>query len=227
MLGQLQIAPGRWNRVEESRLCGRTLLRASIDPEGFLGEARMRHTMRKLHRAGVIRTLLPREWDCPSWLESTGLRTVDPGPFLRAQSPELTLEVLRRQDFSPEQATVALCGRRADREMAQAACVLCGRVRHLVIDAPEGGEKLAHWLRWEFGIPILPVREPAQLAVRFQKQTKERDREPVLELYGRRPDLYGITLTMPDLPEEQRSDLDLLSVLWEWGELKKGSLKFT
>lgn len=227
MLGQLQIVPGRWNRVKETCLGGHKLLQACIDPEGFLGESRMKYTLRRLRRAGAVRTILPRGFECPAWLEATGLRTIDWAPFLRAQSPELALEALRRQDIAPERATVALCGKKVDRDMTQAACTLCAKVRHLVIAVPEGGETLAHWLRWEFGVPILPMQESAEIAMCFQPPTEERGGEPTLELYGRQPNLLGITLAAPALSEEQRENLDVLSVLWEWGELSRDGLKFT
>ena len=43
--------------------------------------------------------------------------------------------------------------------MERAALRLCGQVRRLVIEAPEGGDELARWLRRQYGMPILPPED--------------------------------------------------------------------
>ena len=136
------------------------------------------------------------------------------------------MAALDRQGIAPDRATVALRGMRADRDMALTAARLCREVRYLVIAAPRGGEELARWLRQEFGIPVLPAEEPAQLALRFHPQAPEEEQE-ALELFGLRPSLGGLRLSAPGLAEEDREDLPLLAALWERGRLDAGALKIT
>jgi len=125
----------------------------------------------------------------------------------------------------PERATVALRGVRADRDMERAAVRLCRQVRHLVISAPEGGPELAHWLRRQYGMPILPPEEGAQVAVCFEPVPSAA--EATLGLYGKMPDLEGMKLTAPELKKEDKSDLSLLFVLWKGGILQESDLKIT
>lgn len=62
-------------------------------------------------------------------------------------------QLLRREGIPPHQGTVALRGRRVDRDMVRAAEFLCSRVRDVAVSAPVGGGELAAWLRREFGAP--------------------------------------------------------------------------
>lgn len=226
MVGQLQFYPGARGRVEEERLYGLPVIRVRVDPDGWLGPRRLDRAGRRLAGRGAVRTLLPQGFEDGCWLARSGLRRVDPAPFLQAQSHALALEALRRQDRDPERAAVALCADRADRAMAQAAARLCRRVRHLVIDAPRGGDRLAHWLRWEFGVAVLPVGEEAQVTLKFQPVDVAVPGQP-LELYGHRPELGGIRPTVPALLEQEREDLELITLLWEWRKLGEDDLKFT
>ena len=156
MLGQLIYGRGGGKRAEWGDLYGLQVLRCAADPEGWLGERRLRKAGKALYRGGALRTLVPDGFSHWDLMGACGLTPVDPGPFLRSQSVPLALEALERQGEAPDRAVVALRGLRADREMARAAAALCPRVRHLIISAPRGGQELARWLRWEFGIPILP-----------------------------------------------------------------------
>ncbi|MGE4276859.1 MAG: hypothetical protein AB7E30_06730 [Lawsonibacter sp.] len=226
MLGQLKFDCRGRGKAEWSDLYGLPVLRSRTDPEGWLGEHRLRRAGRSLWRCGVMRTLVPsgfKRWDL---LEEYGLVPVEPGTFLRAQSLPLTLGALERQGTAPDRATVALRGLRADREMVRAAAQLCPRVRRLVISAPRGGRELANWLRWEYGVPILPEEEPGQVALCFHPD-KKREEEETLGLYGTNPDLGGLNVSAPELSEEDRADLPLLAVLWEGGRLDSGKLKIT
>ena len=137
-----------------------------------------------------------------------------------------TARLLERLGLAPDRATVALRGRRADRDMARTAAELCQRVRRLVVDAPSGGEELAVWLRREFGLPILPPGEEGHAALCFQEGCPRRE-EGALELYGPRPGLAGLTLSAPGLSVEDREDLPLLAALWEGGRLDPGAVKIT
>ena len=151
-----------------------------------------------------------------------GLEPVDPSPLLRACAPRLALAALDRQGMDPARAAVALQGDRADGEMARTAVRLCGQVRHLVIRAPRGGEKLALWLRREFGLPVLPPEEESQVDLCFSPGHRRG-----LELYGNNPNLSGLILRAPALREGEQSDLQLLTALWQGGKVLENTLKIT
>lgn len=225
MLGQLTYGKGGGRRTEWEDLYGLRVLRCAADPEGWLGERRLRKAGTALRKGGALRTLTPSGFSRWDLMDACGLSPVDPGPFLRAQSLPLTLETLERQGLAPDRAAVALRGLRADREMVRAAAALCPKVRHLIISAPRGGEELARWLRWEFGIPILPQGEEAQVALCFQPVESVTGTR--LELYGSAPDLGGLTLTAPSLGEGDRQDLFLMTALWEGGRLAPDGVKIT
>lgn len=226
MIGQLTLEERGSGKPRREELYGLPVLRAGADPEGWLGERRLRRAGRALHRGGIVRALAPEQFGRWEVLRACGLSPVDPVPFLRAQCTPLTLEALERRGLDPERAVVALRGLRADREMVRAAVELCPRVRRLVISAPRGGRELAAWLRREFGVPILPEEERAPVAVRFHP-AGERAEETGLALYGPHPDLAGLTVQAPALAREDRAHLPLLAVLWEEGRLERGGLKIT
>lgn len=226
MLGRLEFAAGGWGRPRRDMLYGLEVVAVRADPAGWLGEARLRRAGRGLRRSGARRALVPggfRDWPL---LEEYGLGPVDPGGLLRACCLPLAVEALRRDGVPPGRATVSLRGLRADRDMARAAVQLCGRVRYLAISAPRGGEELARWLRREYGVPVLPAEEPAQLTLRFHPGAAVGAGE-TLELYGDRPDLCGLRLSAPALAEGDREDLPLLAALWEGGRLGDGGIKIT
>lgn len=226
MLGRLEFSTRGWERPRRDTLYGLEVLTVRADPEGWLGAARLRRAGRGLRRYGAQRTLAPAAFEGWPLLEECGLRQIDPSPLVRAQCLPLTVAALDRQGVAPDRATVALRGVRADRDMALAAARLCRAVRYLVIAAPRGGEELARWLRQEFGIPVLPAEEPAQLSLRFHPQAPEGERE-ALELFGLRPSLGGLRFSAPGLAEGDREDLPLLAALWERGKLGADDLKIT
>lgn len=226
MIGQLVTAPGGRGRTEPGRLYGLNILRAETDPDGFWGERRLRRAGKNLRMGGILRVLVPGDFDRWPLLERFGLRPVEVESFVRNQSVPLTLELLERRDVPPDRATVALRGVRADRDMARTAAALCLQVRSLVVDAPRGGEELAAWLRREFGVPVLPPGEGCHAALCFHPDCPRRE-ETALELYGPRPRLAGLTLSAPRLAEGDREDLPLLSALWEGGKLGPDDIKIT
>ena len=116
--------------------------------------------------------------------------------------------------------------------MLRAALALCPRVRRLTISAPRGGERLAAWLRQEYGLPILPADAPAQAVLLLQPGAEPDAADgsalcPALTLFGPAPDLAGLRLAAPDLAQEDREALPLLSALWEGGRLGPEQLKIT
>lgn len=226
MLGRLKFSQGGRGKMESTGLYGLPVVQTRVDPEGWLGRWSMERAARTMHKAGVIRTLLPCDFEDEAWLKRWGFRRVDCAAFLQAQSPALTQAALRQRDIDPNRACVKLRGARADESMTRCAARLCRRVRHLSVDVARGGEKLADWLRWEFGVAVLPAEEPAQLSLCFQPVSPESEM-PELELFGHRPQLDGLRLWVPKLREEEQEDLELMSVLWEWGKLEEEDLKFT
>lgn len=231
MLGQLVFDGGRGG-PRRALLYGLPVLRCQTDPEGFWGERRLKRAGRSLYSGGVVRALVPPGFDRWPLLLALGLRPVDPGAFLRAQAAPLAASLLERQGLAPDRATVALRGRRADGEMLRAALALCPRVRRLTISAPRGGERLAAWLRQEYGLPILPADAPAQAALLLQPGAEPDAADgsalcPALTLFGPAPDLAGLRLAAPDLAQEDREALPLLSALWEGGRLGPEQLKIT
>lgn len=226
MIGQLILTCQGRGRTQPGRLYGLPVLRAETDPTGFWGERRLLRAGKGLRRGGAGRVLVPKNFVQWPLLERFGLRRVDPEAFVRAQSVPLALKLLERRGLPPDRAVVALRGLRADRDMARTAARLCQKVCGLVVDVPRGGEELAAWLRWEFGIPVLPPGETCHASLRFHADCPRREKE-ALELYGPRPRLAGLRLSAPGLEERDREDLPLLSALWEGGKLGLGDIKIT
>ena len=226
LLGQLTFQNRGRGRAQLEDLYGLPVLRARTDPEGWLGEGRLKRAGQTLERGGVLRTLVPAGFGRWDLLRPFGLIPVEAEGFLKAQSSFLALGALERQGLAPDRATVALRGMRVDRDMARAAVRLCPQVRHLVISAPRGGRELALWLRREFGIPILPEEKETQLALCFHPESGAVE-GAALKLWGPEPDLGGMTLTAPALAQEDREDLAVLSALWEGGKLMEKDLKIT
>ena len=224
MLGAMRFARHGRGKPVPASIYGLCVLRSEVDPEGFWGERRLKKAGRALHLGGVARLLAPERFGAWNLLSALGLRPVEPEPFLRSQSVPLVLESLERLGLAPDRATVALRGRRVDRSLRQAAAELCPRVRNLVVDVPGGGRELEQWLRWEFGIPILPREAPGEVGLHFQPGGGEGDRV-ALDLYGPSPTLGGLVLSAPALREEDRENLSLLTALWEGGKLGPEDIK--
>ena len=226
MIGVLQIESGARGHGVAGELYGLRVVRASADPAGLWGRRRLLRAGRAIRRGGAVRTLVPDgfiQWDL---LESCGLLPVDPAPFLRTLSVPMALQVLERQGLAPDRATVALRGRHAGGEMARAAALLGKRVRRLSISAAQGGEELAEWLRDEYGIPVIPAEAEAQAVLRFHPAgTKEEGR--TLDLFGNCPDLAGLSLSAPALPDTDRGRLPLLAALWEGGKLGRNGVRIS
>ena len=225
MVGQLRLEKGWRIPLRQESLYGMPVLCARVDAQGRWGEKRLERAGRRLRGAGSLRVLVPGDFSRWDVLERQGLMAVEPARFLHAQMLPIALRALERADLTPERAAVALCARRADGEMARAALALSRCVRHLVIDAPVGGEGLAAWLRREYGVAVLPPREQVQLAVYLQRQ--ENMREERVELFGLHPRMQGVRICAPALEQAHREDLGVVSTLWEGGFLSESALKIT
>lgn len=170
--------------------------------------------------------LVPEEFCRWELLYRWGLGPVDPVPFFRACAGGLALAVLRREGIPPHQGTVALRGRRVDRDMVRAAEFLCSRVRDVAVSAPVGGGELAAWLRREFGAPIRPDSGEIPAAVCFDG-TGALEGRRVLTLFGPEAGLAGIRLRASALEPEDREKLPLMAALWESGRGERLGLEFT
>ena len=224
MFGQLVFCPEGRGQVERRELYGLTVLQTQVRPGGFWEAGRLGRSGRRLARAGVRRVLVPRGFAQWPLLERWGLREVDPVPLLRFCAPQVVLAALRRRGIAPETATVALRGRRVDRDMARCAGLLCPQVRQVAVNAPQGGEALSLWLRREYGLPVQPDGEGVSLAVYFDPEGAG---EEDLLLWGARPRLGEVAVRGRGLAPEDRENLSLLAALWETGKLGSDGLEFT
>lgn len=226
LLGAITYDSGGTGRPRRTERYGLPLLEVSLRPCGWRERGRVRAAARRLGRQGIVRVLAPPEFLHWELLEARGLRQVDPLPFLRFYAGELALAALRREGVAPQRGTVALRGRRVDRDMVRAAEFLCPRVRELAVSARQGGEELSAWLRREYGMPVRPDGEGVTAAVRFD-ETAPGGGGRELSLYGGAPRLAGVCPRAAALEEGDREDLPLLAALWETGRLEAFGLEFT
>lgn len=226
LLGAITYDSGGTGRPRRTERYGLSLLEVPLRSGGWRERGRVRAAARQLRRQGIVRVLAPTEF--PHWelLEARGLRQVDPLPFLRFYAGELALAALLREGVAPQRGTVALRGRRVDRDMVRAAEFLCPRVRELAVSARQGGEELSAWLRREYGMPVHPDGEGIIAAVRFD-ETAPGGGGRELSLYGGALQLAGVCPRAADLEEGDREDLPLLAALWETGRLEAFGLEFT
>ena len=224
MIGRLNFEPRGRGSVTAGRLYGLPVFYAAVDPESFWAERRLKKAGRALRQEGVVRLLVPGTFERWSFLGALGLRPVETEGFVKAQSARLAVESLERRGVAPDRATVALRAKRVDRTLRQTAAELCPKVRNLVVDVPRGGGELAKWLRWEFGIPVLPSSEAGQVGLCFHPDSGGGD-EVELGLYGTEPKLEGLALCAPELRAEDSENLPLLSALWEGGKLRPEDIK--
>ena len=226
MLGELVYCADGDGQPRRQERYGLTVLRAEVRSGGGGEAGRLKRAARRLARLGVCRVLVPEEFCRWELLCRWGLGPVDPVPFFRACAGGLALAALRREGIPPHQGTVALRGRRVDRDMVRAAEFLCSRVRDVAVSAPVGGGELAAWLRREFGAPIRPDSGEIPAAVRFDG-TGALEGRRVLSLFGTEPELAGIRLRAAALEPEDREKLPLMAALWEAGRGERLGLEFT
>ena len=229
-IAALEARRGRRPALEESRVLGLRLLRASIPAPAGLGEGRLlgrtARAGRALARAGVRRVLAAADFPCWPALAAAGLRPVETEAFCQTLAVPLALAWLRRAGVRPTRACLALSGPRVGRPLFAAAEALCPRVRHLIVDVPGGeGAELAAWLREEYGAAVLdPAAAEPDLTLAFAPGG--RTAGPALELYGPAPGLDGLCPAPAegDLPAGL-DRLPLLALLWESGRLGAGDVR--
>ena len=215
MLGLVRWSAERKVSLERTRVLGLLVLCVRVPSGGRWEKCRVGRAARLLERQGVRRVLVPRnfvQWDV---LAGRGLTGVDVLPLYRTMADRLTLAVLARRGVESRRACVELRGDYVDADMAQAARLLCPRVRSLNIRVDWGGERLARELYWEFGAAPRPEGE-ADVAVRFDGVGQEGE----LVLCGSAPELLGLEPKVPglELPGELEP-LPLLTALWQAGRL--------
>lgn len=226
MVGWLTWSGERRVRAREEGLLGLPVLRVGLWGEERGLEKRMGRCARLLERSGVRRVLTPPGF--PGWpaLAGRGLSPVETAPLCRALAARLVSAQLARRDVPPDRAVAALAGDGVSPAMIRAAEELCPRVRTLIIAAP-GGEELARYLRWEYGLPVLEPdsRVRPQVTACFSPGPWGRG-ETVLRLWGERPDLAGLALVPPAAPAGTEPAA-LAALLWEEGRLEEKEIEIS
>lgn len=218
MFGRIVYAQSKKVTFRREEQSGALFAVVSI-PAGRTSSRHVRKAAKLLCRRGVSRVLAPS--DFPHWdlLRSCGMAPVDTVPFVQAMAPALVLAALRREETPPEKAAVVLMGARASRPMRDAAFALCPVLWQLVIEAPSGGEELAAFLRWEYGLALLERWPQPRLAAAFSDSGLETRDLPVLRLYEP-VDLLGLDLRAKSVPvPEDAEPRSFLAALWEMGRI--------
>lgn len=220
MLGLLCWRDERGVRLERGRLLGLPLLQVSLPPGGRWERYRIDRAARILKRQGIRKVLVPKGFACWEVLARRGLCGIDPLPLYRAMADRLVLAELARRGVEERRACVALRGEYVDSALAGAARLLCPRVRTILIQVRQGGDKLTRELYREFGVGTVSRAQP-DAVVRFGGIGEEGE----LVLCGR-PELLGLELDAPErvLPEETEP-LPLLTALWQSGGLNLDEIR--
>lgn len=205
MLGWLRWGESHTIKLSSEQLWGLPVLRVDLPQRSHRPERMVRRGAELLRRQRVTHVLASSQFEWWPVLERAGLRKVDTRPLRCALAPAWVLLNLERRGIPPGRACLCLKGRREDGDMEQVARKLCGTVRNLVIDVTGDG-LLAHRLRREFGIAVLPAASASG------HLTLEFDSGPVLP--GAR-----ILLKEGELPEDC-DRLALIDALWENGRVK-------
>ena len=225
MVGWLAIGGEDWRvRLEQVQVRGLPLLRARVpDPPGLRRrglERRIDRASRLLARSGCRRVLTPAGFAGWERLTRWGLIPVAAEGLAQALAARIALAQLKRRGIRPAWATVGLYAHRVNRACFEAARVLCPCVRQLVVDAPDGGEDLARYLREEFGAAVLEGRGGRRPDVCLCFTPGEEVPQGGLVLWGTRPDLGGL-VPVPggtELPG-QVDPMALTALLWEEGRV--------
>lgn len=204
-------------RPQPLTLCDLSLAAAGVPP----GERGLRQAGRALARLGVRRCLAPPGF--PAWegLSAWGLAPVDVLPLCRALAPDMVLFLL--DDLPIRHRRVALRGSDG-RQGWSLAHLLCPRVGALLLDFDRGEEELGASLRREFGAAPRSLGQGGQAQVSVEFSPRPFGEGRVLKLWGE-PDLAGLELSVGwPLPQEADA-LELLTLLWEMGRLKREKIQ--
>jgi hypothetical protein len=223
MFGRIIDSGSKKVTLRRQEISGAYFAAVSI-PAGKTAPRHIRKAAKLLCRQGVSRVLVPAGFSHWPLLRGCGLAPVDVVPFLQAMAPELTLAALVRAGVAPDQATVALAGARTSRALRDAALALCPVLRRLEIEAPSGGEELASFLRWEYGLAVLERGPAPRLTVAFSEPVPETG-APVLRLYEP-ADLLGLSFRLKTgfVPADAET-ISFLAALWELGRIGPGDVE--
>lgn len=222
MTGLLSLVRGRGRLTPaEVEIGGVRLLSAALFvPPGCSGrrlERRLAALERTLLERGAGRVVTMPDFPYASRL--TGLHPVEPVRLYQAAADVLILGWLARRGLQPERCAVVLEGPRLCWELTDCARRLCPRVRALGVDVPGAGTDFARSLQARYGLPVLPAGAQADLRVAFGPCPGG----AALRLYDP-PVLDGLRLTAPELSLPAALELQLLTLLWEEGRVRRGQL---
>lgn len=210
--------------AETERFWGLTFLTATLyEPEGLRPgplERRLEKMERAFRKADVSRVILPAGF--PYGERLRWVQPVETLTFYRSMADLLVLESLNRRGIEPARGRVALAGPRLCPELRQAAHRLCPAVREIRIDVPGGeGETFARQLQREWGLPVTPRSEPADVTVSFGPGAGEAD----LCLWGEQPVLDGLHLRAEGLDLPAELEQPVLALIWEQGGLRREAVR--
>lgn len=209
MLGVLYPGRGKF-KIERVSVLGLPVLWANVPVGGFWETRRAARAERSLYRNGV-RRLLPVQ-AATRWKVS--LPVVELLPLYRALADRMVLEVLKGRGVEARDASVALAGERVDADLARAAYLLCPKIRTLLLEVGDGGERLAMELYRTFGAAVR-TEGRADLTVRFGGESRGGE----MVLCGR-PELLGVTVELPGFSvPEALEPMPFLTALWQTGRV--------
>lgn len=225
MVGWLAIGGEDWRvRLEQVQVRGLPLLRAQVpDPPGLRRrglERRIGRAARLLARAGCRRVVAQTGFEAWDVLEGQGLRPVEGERLAQALAARVVLEQLERRGVPARRGAVGLFAHRVGRALFEAAGQLCPLVRQLVVDAPDGGDDLARYLREEYGAAVLEGQAGQHLDVSVCFAPVASAPAGALALWGERPDLGGLRpAPRGEALPAQADPFSLTALLWEEGRV--------
>ena len=220
--------------VEESTVLHMRFFKVEVARESGTPEVvlrrRVRGALRRLHKQGVTRVVLPEDFPYPELLEKQSLRPVSTLSLRRRLAADWVRTELVGCGLSLGSARVAVAADQLTGEVVRTVTELVLRHRHVLLDLPQGGEELCRQLRREYGVAVLlsPSREQmeeAEAVVLFDQRELESG-GICLRLYEETQPLPALLLP-PVLERQLPEGVDrtqLLSVLQEAGALKPGQI---
>lgn len=194
---------------------------------------RVARVLRKMHRQGITRVVLPEKFPYGTLLEKQGLRPVSTLPLRRRLAADWVSMELTERELPVGSAQIAVAADQLTSEVVRTVVELVLRHRYVLLDIPHGGEELCRQLRREYGATLLlsPARErleTAEAAVLFAPRSW-REHPVSLRLYEECQPLPRLLLP-PVLERQLPAGADraqLLSALIESGALKPGQITLT
>lgn len=235
MLGMILWKTGEGRKVDlgEQRVlhvrfaCAR-VERSEKTPERAL-KRRIRTAVKQLRKLGVSSLVLPENFSFSTSVEELGIQTVSTVPLQQMLAADWAGAALWQREIFGACVRIAVAADELSGEVVRTVTELCLRYRYVLLDVPEGGERLAVYLRREYGVALQlhPTQEQAdgaEAAVLFAPRQKWKQENPVcLRLYQERS-LPGLILP-PALSEQLPAGVNrgmLLAALQRAGALKPG-----